>query len=397
MRGSCAKQMTNRPSGEKIRQASFEALEKNWTAFPWWLRLPGGLLRQLAEQKELDLRQYVLPVSAPIRHLLSEGDMRRLRELRTTAVGLLAADRLENGGWGVGNNRALKTFFGQLPSDFDLEGSMTLSRWVIDALSFSSLDQQVKRSLLDARLVSYLDARFDRKAGGSGRAVVDLTGKTHVHTAPRHTAASVLCYVGLGIPHLLSNAKQQLKYLCQSYLTCMLDPAEVGHPDILRALCIALAFLPPESESERNHLTELIAEGFVFFWDWLTSPRLMTDQFGESAALYLRLYSLASVSDLAVIPGVVKHLAPLESFRREITHDVDDFSKSPETRDHRRWGFPALLLWSYLCRPDDEVPLDELLQLLKRAAWNKELLGDGFCVYWALLLSIADHLSGGDR
>ena len=170
----------------------------------------------------------------------------------------------------------------------------------------------------------------------------------------------------------------------------------VGHPDILRALILTRLHFYEVDSSDRKVIDGSIKEGFTFFWDWLNSPSLIPKQFGPLAHLYLRLYSLSSISDLSIIPGFHNEFSPLEGLRRVLRHDVEELCSQRNTNDHRAWGFRVLLLWSYLCSPTKEASADELKDLLLSIIDVGGDFRDGFCVYWAALFAVADDLVGSD-
>lgn len=333
------------------------------------------------------------PMPTTLAKALSHKDVEVLFSVRKMMLDLLANDRLDNGGWGKRNNKALRTFFGELPDDFDTEGSITLTRWVVDAIARSHLNPDSKSLYLDERLNAYLDARFDREVGASGRiSSSDLLGHRPIHTAPRHTAASILCYLGFDSNRFLHCAKLQLKHLADSYRGCFQLSKEVGHPDILRSLYLAQFHLTTDDIIAKEIVEILIKEGFPYFWDWLNSPTLILNAFGQSAQLYLRLYSLCSVCDLTVMPGFETSLLPLHSFQRILRREVEEFCKVNTAKDHRNWGFPTLLLWSYLCCPSEELGTGDLRNILSSIIDEGGDFQDGFCVYWAVLFAITDSL-----
>ena len=381
------------PSGHGMRPPFDQTIENPWPLSPWWFRLPAEASRCLPDNGCILVRPPSAPASTNLHKVLSPEETDSVSRLKDSSLRFLSADRLENGGWGKRNNKALRSFFDELPDDFDTEGSVTLTRWAIDAISFSSLAEDMKAQYLDGRLVDYLDTRFDRDGGGSGRLVKSAVGRSTIHLAPRHTAASILCYLGLRRPHYQSCSKLQVKYLHESYSKCFREPSEVGHPDILRALCLSLLSRTQGEHPDGTALHDLIRKGFEFLWDWLTSPHLIPDRFGRLAHLYLQIYSLASLSDLAGFAAIGNCLEPLIDYRRHIHEKVEELCRSSAASDHRSWGFPALLLWSYLCCPDERVGAEDLKALLRRIESCTDFHGDGFCVYWAVLFSVADCLT----
>ena len=118
--------------------------------------------------------------------------------------------------------------------------------------------------------------------------------------------------------------------------------------------------------------------------------------FSPSAHLYLRLYSLCSISDLSIIKGFDHAFSPLQNFRKVVHHDVQDFCSTGSFNDHRIWGFRALLLWSYLCSPAKETNTSDLKDLLLSIIDVGGDFRNGFCVYWAVLFAVTDSLVGGE-
>lgn len=396
--------MTSTTRGDAVEEAkSFirrfgravtDPMQKYLSETPWWFRLPAGLLTDLA--KPSDSRTRPTSVATALARSLSPDEAQTLRRTRNRMLELLAADRLENGGWGKRNNQALATFFHELPDDFDTEGSITLSRWVVDAAAFSRLSAEDERAFLDDRLVAYLDARFDRKLGASGRlGSPDMIGRRPIQVGARHTAASILCYLSFDLERFLHCGSLQVPYLCNEYAAYLRDSSEVGHPDILRALCLASFHLAEDGSQEKGRVQALIKDGFCFLWDWLNSPSVIPTAFGSSAQMYLRLYSLGSLCDLTVLPGLDSCFLPLGNFRSALASDLREFCASGGASDHRRWGFPVLLLWSYLFAPSAEVDIDDPKGLLLSSVSDGGDFGDGFCVYWAVLLAATDCLIGG--
>ena len=375
----------------RLGQAASRSVDKTSPAFPWWLQIPVNLLKDLSERPRSHKRPE--SVSAQLCKALRTADVVILASVRKTMLDLLGNDRLENGGWGKRNNKTLRTFFGELPDDFDLEGSITLTRWVVDAINYSHLNHDVKERYLGERLNAYLDARFDRRVGASGRVgSPDLLGRRPIQVAVRHTATSILCYLSLDSDRFRECAKLQVKYLCDAYTGRMRDPNEVGHPDILRALCLVWLHLIDDDTQES--VGKLIREGFSYFWDWLNSPTLIPKTFGSSTQLYLRLYSLCSVCDLAMLPVPSDVVSPIQNFRRMVHRDVAKFCVAASPKDHRAWGFQTMLLWSYLCVPSKEVAIDDLREMLFSIINRGGDFKDGFCVYWAVLFAIADSVVG---
>ena len=379
----------------RFGQAFTDSLHQSMGGLPFWFRIPVGMALHFPQKTSA--RKRPEGIVSKLRESLLQEDIQSLLRIREEALHLLAEDRLANGGWGKRNNKALRTFFGDLPDDFDTEGSITLTRWVIDAIAFSRLDQNVKARFLDENLNKYLDSRFDREKGASGRiALPDFLGYRPIHSAPRHTASSILCYLGLDSRRFLHCAKSQVAYLLDNQRDWTKNTAEVGHPDILRALILTRLHFYEVDSSDRETIDGSIKEGFTFFWDWLNSPSLIPKQFGPLAHLYLRLYSLSSISDLSIIPGFRNEFSPLESLRRVLRRDVEELCSQRNTNDHRAWGFRALLLWSYLCSPTKEASGDELKDLLLSIIDVGGDFRDGFCVYWAVLFAVADAVVGSD-
>lgn len=329
--------------------------------------------------------------------LLSPQETTALYSVRSQMLHLLREDRLENGGWGRRNNKTLRTFFVELPDDFDTVGSITLSRWVVDALAFSRLTSAERDSFLDEGLITYLDERFDRRRGASGRlGDMDVRGRRRIEVAVRHTGTSILCYMGIDLDRFRHSAERQLKYLRKEYSGCIRNAEsadeEVGHPDILRSLYVSWFDLLDDKSPDREPVRQLIQEGFSFFWDWLNSPNRIQAIYNSDAQTWLRLYSLASVCDLPVLPGFNTSFAPLSSFRRNLHREIVEFCRCGSHDDHRAWGFPVMLMQTYLCQSDEEVQASELKALLFNAIDRGGDFRNGFCVYWAVLFSVADSL-----
>lgn len=383
---------------QRLGRAIITTLGESLGDMPVWFRIPTGIA--LNFPKTSSPRKRPDSVASRLKRSLLPDDIQRLVWIRETMFERLAEDRLPNGGWGKRNNKVLRTFFGDLPDDFDTEGSITLTRWVIDAVTFSHLPDEQKTRLLDEKLNAYLDARFDRGRGASGRVgITDLVGHHPIHVSPRHTASSILCYLGLDSERFIHCAATQLDYLIDdSTRDWIKDSREVGHPDILRALFLTCFYITEDGSPKQARVQELVKECSAFLWDWLNSPSLIPKTFGPSAQLYLRLYSLCSVSDLSAIPEASDALSPLKNFRKAVHHDVQDFCSKQHQPDHRAWGFRALLLWSYLSSPPKDVSVDELKELLLSIIDIGQEFRDGFCVYWAVLFAIADSLvgEGGD-
>lgn len=376
----------------RVGQAFTDSARQSVDGLPFWFRIPVGMA--LDFPRTFAVRKRPKWISSKLRESLLHEDVKRLSQIRDDALNLLREDRLSNGGWGSRNNKVLHTFFGDLPDDFDTEGSITLTRWVIDAIAFSGLSEPVKARFIDEDLNRYLDLRFDRAKGASGRITLpDLSGYRPIHSAPRHTASSILCYLGLDSHRFLESAKSQVAYLLDTKRDWIGNTEEVGHPDILRALLLTRVHFFEAESAKREVFEGTIKETFTFFWDWLNSPSLIPKQFGPSAHLYLRLYSLGSISDLSIIPGFADEFSPLQNFRKILRRDVEELC-SQVRGDHRVWGFRVLLLWSYLCSPTDEVSVAELKDLVLSIIDVGGDFRDGFCVYWAVLFAIADALVG---
>jgi hypothetical protein len=365
---------------------------KNWLeSVPWWIRVPAGFAGKYFEANASARRSMRLPTD--LARLLNHEEIAALTSVRQQMLDLLTEDRNPNGGWGQRNNKTLRTFFGGLPNDFDTEGSITLTRWVVDAIAFSRLSADQKRFFLDDNLVAYLDSRFDRSAGASGRlGTLDIRGCRPIQAGPRHTATSILCYVGFDLDRFRHSAVQQVPYLLGAYARCIHDPKEVGHPDILRALHLSWFYLFEEDPDQKKAIGQVLRDGFSFFWDWLNSPNTIQNTYGPAAQLWLRLYSLCSVCDLSALPGFASSFSPLQGYRRKVYHDVVSFCDSQERPDHRSWGFLAMLVRAWLFQPDKEINAGELKKLLLTAIYRGGDFRDGFCVYWAVLFSITDCL-----
>lgn len=378
----------------RFGQAFTDSVHQSMDGLPFWFRIPVGMA--LRFPKTSSTRKRPQSIVSKLRESLLQEDLHSLVRIREETLHLLKEDRLGNGGWGKRNNKALRTFFGDLPDDFDTEGSITLTRWVIDAIAFSHLSENVKAHFLDEDLNQYLDLRFDRKKGASGRvSMPDLLGYRPIHSAPRHTASSILCYLGLDPRRFLHCAKSQVAYILDTDKDWIKSIEEVGHPDILRALVLARLHFYENDSADRKAIEGCIQESFTFFWDWLNSTSIIPKQFGPSAHLYLRLYSLSSISDLSIVPEFKDEFSPLFSFRKVLHSDVEELT-SQNINDHRAWGFRALLLWSYLCSPSDEISVGELKDLLLSIVDVGGDFRDGFCVYWAVLFAIADAVVGSD-
>jgi hypothetical protein len=366
---------------------------KKWLEnIPWWIRAPAGLAGQYFEANA-SAKKFAR-LSTDLANVLTEEEIASLTIVRQQMLDLLAEDRIENGGWGKRNNRTLRTFFGGLPEDFDTEGSITLTRWVVDAIAFSRLNADQKRLFLDDKLVAYLDSRYDRNVGASGRlGTLDIRGCRPIQIGPRHTATSILCYIGFDLDRFRHSAVQQLPYLLGAYARCVRDPKEVGHPDILRALHLSWFYLFEENADQKNAIAQVLQDGFSFIWDWLNSPSTIQDIYGPAAQLWLKLYSLCSICDLAMLPGSGSLFSPLQSYGRKLGRDIVDFCQTQEQHDHRSWGFLAMLTRASLFLDEGMNPV-ELKALLFVTIKRGGDFRDGFCVYWAVLFSVLDSILG---
>ncbi|MDX6709066.1 MAG: hypothetical protein QOH96_82 [Blastocatellia bacterium] len=381
--------MNNDSIGQRFKQSISLTLDESLTGLPVWFRIPVGIARHFPRKSSP--RKTPNTVAARLAKTLLKEDLESLRRIRGLMLELLSEDRLENGGWGKRNNKVLRKFFGDLPDDFDTEGSITLTRWVIDALAFSQSNQKVKSRFLDERLHSYLDARFDRRKGASGRVgTPDLLGRRFIQPAPRHTASSILCYLGLDADRFLHSASEQINYLVTSRDEWMNNLHEVGHPDILRSLFLSRYYLPDQKSAETDSIDLLIKDCSSFLWNWLNSRRSIPLEFGPEAALYLRLYSLCSISDISAVQSLSQAFLPLRNFRLALHEDVQEFCTGGKVADHRVWGFRTLLLWSYLCSPSAGEDIGALKELLLSVIDVGGDFREGFCVYWAVLFAVAD-------
>lgn len=378
---------------QRLKQAFTITVDESLSGLPVWFRIPVRLARNFP--KISSPRKQPESVITKLRKSLTHEDVLSLVRIRKAMIDLMMEDRLELGGWGRRNNKVLRTFFGDLPDDFDTEGSITLTRWVVDAVAFSNLDDRQKSPFLDEKLNAYLDMRFNREMGASGRiGTPDLLGRRQIQPAPRHTATSILCYLGFDSERFLHCANIQVEYLINNRKAWVNNPEEVGHPDILRALFLARFHFFENDSPEKTAIEKLIKEGSTFFWNWLNSPSMIPKAFGPSAHLYLRLYSLCSISDLSVIKGFDDAFSPLQSFRKVVHRDLQEFCSGKHSNDHRMWGFRAFLLWSYLYSPPKDANIDDLKDLLLSIIDVGGDFRDGFCVYWAVLFAIADSIVG---
>jgi hypothetical protein len=324
------------------------------------------------------------PQSQPLtalRQQTTDADRGHALKLLSALLNRIEEDRLPVGGWGRSADAVAARLLGHTYQatledgvDVQAEGSISFTRWVIDALR--TAPPPARTLIEDDQVVAYLDERCGEvEAGspfiGSGRRVWLATGwKPYV--TPRHTASSILCNVGLG---RYAAARRQVPFLRASWRAALRAPNEIGHAEIAAALAHARTTLalPDDDNAADSAFDELFG--------WLGSDAAMGTTIPEQSLPYFRAYALATVAQ--VLPPRLSQ--EFDRLRLATTRRV---LQAPN-RTLFPWGVAALLLSAGDERTGDA---QESLALLHAATRGD--IDEGFCVFWAALYGICLAVTG---